>query len=56
MKKVKAYKPGSKRCNLCLEEKLLIMKAKKTECLNKRSDLFSKRRHVTRYLLNQVVK
>jgi hypothetical protein len=56
MKKVKAYKPGYKRCNLCLEEKLLIMKAKKTECLNKRSDLFSKRRHVTRYLLNQVVK
>ena len=42
MNKVKAYKPGSKRCNLCLEEKLLIMKAKKTECLNKRSDLFSK--------------
>ena len=35
MKKVKAYKPGSKRCNLGLEEKLLIMKAKKTECLNK---------------------
>ena len=56
MKKVKAYKPGSKRCNLCLEEKLLIMKAKKTECLNKRSDLFSKCRHVTRYLLNQIVK
>ena len=56
MKKVKAYKPGSKRCNLCLEEKLLIMKAKKTECLNKRSDLISKCRHVTRYLLNQVVK
>ena len=56
MKKVKAYKPGSKRCNLCLEEKLLIMKAKKTECLNKRSDLFSKCRHLTRYLLNQVVK
>jgi hypothetical protein len=56
MKKVKAYKPGTKRCNLCLEEKLLIMKAKKTECLNKRSDLFSKCRHVTRYLLHQVVK
>jgi hypothetical protein len=55
MKKVKAYKPGSKRCNLFLEEKLLIMKANKTEYLDKRSDLFSKCRHVTGYLLNQVV-
>ena len=29
IKHVAAYKAGSKRCNLCLEEKLLLMKAKK---------------------------
>ena len=49
VKKVPAYKGGSKRCNLCLEEKLLIMKDK--NLLNKRSELFNKCRHVTRHLV-----
>ena len=29
IKQVAAYKPGARRCNLCLEEKLQIMKARK---------------------------
>ena len=52
IKRVAAYKPGSKRCNLCLEEKLLLMKARKKHFLNKRSEFFSKCRHVTRHQLN----
>ena len=52
IKRVAAYKPGSKRCNLCLEEKLLLMKAKKKHFLNKRSEFFSKCRRVTRHQLN----
>ena len=35
IKRVAAYKPGSKRCNLCLEENLLLMKARKKHFLNK---------------------
>ena len=52
IKQVAAYKPGSKTCNLCLEEKLLLMKAKKKHFLNKRSEFFLKCRHVTRHQLN----
>ena len=51
IKHVAAYKAGSKRCNLCLEEKLFLMKAKKKNVLNKRSELFSKCRHVTKHQL-----
>ena len=34
LKKVPAYKAGSRRCNLCLEEKLTIMKNKDNALLN----------------------
>ena len=37
---------NSKKCYLCLEEKLLILKSRK-KLLNKRSDLFNTCRHVT---------
>ena len=49
IKQVTAYKPGARRCNLCLEEKLQIMKARKRHkhCLNKRTELFTNCRHVT---------
>ena len=49
IKQVAAYKPGARRCNLCLEEKLQIMKARKRHkhCLNKRTELFTNCRHVT---------
>ena len=53
LKNVPAYKAGSRRCNLCLEEKLTIMKNKNNSLLNKRSELFTKCRHETRYLISQ---
>ncbi len=37
---------NSRKCLLCLEEKLLILKSRK-KLLNKRSDLFNTCRHVT---------
>ena len=39
IKRVAVYKPGSKRCYLYLEEKLLLMKAKKKHFLNKRAEI-----------------
>ena len=45
IKCVPAYTAGGRSCNLCLEEKLLIMKSSKEKTLNKRSELFAKRRH-----------
>ena len=45
IKKVPAYKVGSRRCNLCLEEKLFLLKNKNNNLLNRRSELFTKCRH-----------
>ena len=53
IKHVKAYKPGSQKCNLCLEEKLAIMKRKHKNLLNKRTEFFTKCRHVTRYIITK---
>ena len=46
-----AYTNETKRCNLCLTEKLCISKADKTHLLNKRSELISKCRHENKYYL-----
>ena len=46
-----AYNNISKRCNLCLTEKLYIMKADKASILNKRTELISKCRHENKYSL-----
>lgn len=51
IKHVPVYRAGSRRCNLCLEEKLIILKQRNCNLLNKRTELFSKCRHVTRHLL-----
>lgn len=41
-----SYTGGSKRCNLCLEEKLFILKENVKACLlNKRSELVSSCHH-----------
>ena len=42
---------GQRRCGLCIEEKLLILKGRNKNILNKRSELFSKCRHVTKHHL-----
>ena len=46
-----AYNNISKRCNLCLTEKLYIIKADKASNLNKRTELISKCRHENKYSL-----
>ena len=46
-----AYNNISKRCNLCLTEKLYIIKANKASNLNKRAELISKCRHENKYSL-----
>ena len=51
IKRVPAYRPGSRRCNLCLEEKLLLMKGDQNVLLNKRNELFARCRHVTKHQL-----
>ena len=48
-KKCHPYKCGSRRCDLCLTEKLCLLKSKNT--LNKRTELLSKCRHSTKFKL-----
>ena len=38
---IRQIQAGSRRCRLCLEEKLLILKGRKKNILNKRSELFT---------------
>ena len=46
-----AYQTTTRRCNLCLAEKLEIIKAHKKRSLNKRTELVSKCRHENRFYL-----
>ena len=48
------YKCGSKRCDLCLTEKLYIIKVDTRHLLNKRNELISKCRHKNKYLLSNL--
>ena len=51
-----SYTGGSKRCNLCLEEKFCILKdINKDNLLSKRSEIFGKCRHKNRFRVNKVV-
>ena len=45
------YNNSSKKCNLCLTEKLCILKADKATLLNKRSELISRCRHEDKYYI-----
>ena len=45
MKKCKSYSNKTKRCNLCLHEKFLIIYYPKLSSLNSRNELLSKCRH-----------
>ena len=47
VKQLKAPKTPPKNCLLCLQERLLILKERKNNILNKRSELLSACRHVT---------
>ena len=48
LKKATTYTAGSKRCNLCLEEKLCLLQADRFSTLNRRSEIFTKCRHKSR--------
>ena len=49
LKKCLSYRAGSKNCNLCLTEKLLILKT--PTCINKRTEIVSKCRHRRKFLI-----
>ena len=48
------YKCGTRRCDLCISEKVKIMRASPTNLLNKRSELISKCRHRNKHLLRNL--
>ena len=48
------YKCGSMRCDLCLSEKLAIIRADTRHLLNKRTELISKCRHINKFLLSNL--
>ena len=54
IKKVKSYQKGSKNCNLCLAEKLLILKSNKLVTINKR-DLLLKCLHKHKWKLKNLL-
>ena len=51
-KRASAYSSGSKRCQLCLAEKLCIITADRESMLNKRSELVSTCQHRSKFLLS----
>ena len=48
------YKCGSRRCDLCLTEKLKIMREDPELLLNERSELVSKCRHKNKFILASI--
>ena len=54
IKKPISYTGGSKRCNLCLEEKISILKEKNNCLLNKRSEIVSACQHKSRFQVNNL--
>ena len=53
LKKSVPYKAGNRKCNLCLAEKLLIMK-NEDAVINKRDEFVSKCRHAPKFLLGNL--
>ena len=51
LRKAAAYRNTTRKCNLCIAEKLEIMKADKDRSLNRRSELVSKCRHENQFYL-----
>ena len=53
LKRAKGCESGAKQCNLCLEEKLSVMKAAKKNLLNKRTEIFSTCRHRNKFIIKK---
>ena len=54
-RRAKPYTSGTKTCNLCLAEKMEILKADKKLVLNKRSELISKCQHENKFCASNVI-
>ena len=52
--KASPYKCGSRRCDLCITEKSIIVRADPETLLNKRSELVSKCRHRNKFVLKNI--
>ena len=52
--KASPYKCGSRRCDLCITEKAIIVRANPETLLNKRSELISKCRHRNKFILKNM--
>ena len=46
------YKCGTKKCNLCLTEKVMIARSNHKGLLNKRTELMNKCRHKNKHLIS----
>ena len=53
IKQYQTYTPASKKCMLCLNEKLEILEHNGNNILNKRTELVSKCRHRNEYMISQ---
>ena len=51
LRKYQTYKPNTKRCSLCLNEKLEIARYNGHNLLNKRSEVINKCRHRKKFAL-----
>ena len=56
IKKSISYTGGSKRCNLCLEQKLSILKEKDNCLVNKRSEIVSACQHKNKFQVKSLNK
>ena len=52
LKQLNSYNPNTKRCALCVTEKLAILEHEGNNLLNKRSEIISKCRHRNKYMLS----
>ena len=48
------YKYGKRKCELCLTEKMIIVRFDPKKLLSKRTDLVSKCRHGSKFLLSSI--
>ena len=53
IKQTSTYRCGGKRCNLCLEEKLAILKSNQQNSLNRKSEIISRCRHRSKFKLRR---
>ena len=55
VKKCRPYKSTSRRCDLCLSEKLIIVQGDEKQMINKRSEILNKCRHSNKYSFSRIL-